>query len=67
MTEPSGRVVVKWVNNRSGLVCLTLENGETCLLHRTKLNVETGCNTRNLKRGSELLVSSKEENEWDIL
>ncbi len=66
MTEISGKVVVKWVDNRAGLVCLVLENGDTCVVHKTKLNVEAGCNTRNLKRGSELLVYSKDE-EWAIL
>lgn len=66
MTEISGKVVVKWVNNRAGLVCLVLENGDTCVVHKTKLNDRVGCNTRNLKRGSELVISSKEE-EWAIL
>lgn len=67
MTEISGKVVVKWVNNRAGLVCLVLENGDSCVVHKTKLNVGAGCSTRNLKRGSELVISSKEENEWAIL
>ena len=67
MTEISGKVVVKWVDNRAGLVCLVLENGDTCVVHKTKLNAGAGCNTRNLKRGSELVISSKEENEWAIL
>jgi hypothetical protein len=66
MTEISGKVVVKWVNNRAGLVCLVLENGDTCVVHKTKLSVGAGCNTRNLKRGSELVISSKDD-EWTIL
>lgn len=66
MTEISGKVVVKWVNNRAGLVCLVLENGDTCVVHKTKLNVGTCCNTRKLKRGSELVISSKDD-EWAIL
>ena len=36
-----------------------------CVVHKTKLNVGTGCNTRNLKRGSELVISSKDD-EWAI-
>ena len=66
MTEISGKVVVKWVDNRAGLVCLVLENGDTCVVHKTKLNVGTDCNTRKMKRGSELIISSKDD-EWAIL
>lgn len=67
MTEISGKVVVRWVNNRAGLVCLVLENGDTCVVHKTKLNDGVGCNTRNLKRGTQITVTNLEENEWDIL
>ena len=70
MTEFSGKVVVKWVNNRAGLVCLVLENGDTCVVHKTKMNFGAGCKTRNLKRGSELVISVQEsldDKEWAIL
>jgi len=67
MTEALGRAVVKWVNNKTGLVCLALDDGSTSLLHRSKLNAEGDYNVRKLRRGSELAIPSLEEKEWAIL
>ena len=67
MTGSSGNAVVKWVNNVSGLVCLILENGDTCLLHKTKLNLSNYCNRRKLKRGYEVSVSSLDDTEWALI
>ena len=67
MTEISGKVVVKWVDNRAGLVCLVLENGDTCVVHKTKLNDGVGCNTKELEERFGAVISSKEDNEWAIL
>lgn len=67
MTSSSEKVTVKWVNNVTGLVCVTLANGDTCLVHRMKLSVGDGYSVRKLKRGDEIEVSSLDDNDWALL
>lgn len=58
-------VTIKWVNNVTGIICLCYNDGREEVVHRKVLCKDYPSKT--LKKGYELLVKKKEDEDWDII